>query len=78
MSPTASFQRVYETLRCYISDHKNEQLPNFHIITPQIPKCKAPKLSLVWLSIQCHGASKKVANVKKGALPGIFQGRGVF
>ena len=67
MSPTALFQRVWETLRCCIYDHKNEQLPNFHIITPQIPTCKAPKLFLVWLSIQCHSASKKVANVKTDA-----------
>ena len=41
MSPTASFQRVWETLRCSIYDCKNEQLLNFHIITPQIPTCKA-------------------------------------
>ena len=38
---TASFQRVWETLRCSIYDHKNEQLLNFHIITPQIPTGKA-------------------------------------
>ena len=42
MSPTASFLRVWETLRCAVYDHKNEQLLNFHIITPQIPTCKAP------------------------------------
>ena len=42
MSPTASFQRVWETLRCSIYDHKNEQLLNFHIITPQISTWKAP------------------------------------
>ena len=42
MSPTASFQPVWETLRCAIYDHKNEQLLNFYIITPQIPTCKAP------------------------------------
>ena len=40
--PTASFQRVWETLRCSIYDHKNEQLLNFYIITPQISCCKAP------------------------------------
>ena len=67
MSTSASFQRVWENLKCYIYDLKNEQLPNFHIITPQIPTCKGPKLFLVWLSIQRHGASKKVANVKAGA-----------
>ena len=72
MNPTASFQRVWETSRCYIYDHRNEQLPNFRIITPQIANCKAPKLFLVCLSVQCHGASKKVANVKKGALPRNF------
>ena len=42
MSPTASFQCVWETLRCSIYDHKNKQLLNFHIITPQILTCKAP------------------------------------
>ena len=72
MSPSASFQRVWETLRCSIYDYKNEQLPNFHIITPQIPTCKAPKLFLVWLPIQHHGDSKKIANVKTGAIRGIF------
>ena len=42
MRRTASFQRVWKTLRCLIYDHKNEQLLNFHIITPQIPTCKVP------------------------------------
>ena len=42
MSPTASFQRVWVNQRCSIYDHKNEQLLNFHIITPQIPTCKTP------------------------------------
>ena len=42
MSPTASFQRVWETVGCSIDDHMNEQLLNFHIITPQIPICKVP------------------------------------
>ena len=42
MSPTASFQRVLESWRCSIYDHKNEQLLNFYNITPQIPTCKAP------------------------------------
>ena len=41
MSPTESFQRVWETLRCSIYYHKNEQLLNFHIITPQISTCKS-------------------------------------
>ena len=67
MSPTASFQRVWETLRFSFCDQKNEKLPNFHIIAPQISICKARKLFLVWLSIQCHGATKKVADVKIGA-----------
>ena len=71
MSPTASFQRVWETWRCSIYDHKNEQLPNVHIIKHQILTWKARKLfsvwPVVWLSIQYHGASKKVANVKTGA-----------
>ena len=63
MSPTASFQGVWKTLKCYIYDYKSEKLPNFHVITPQSPTCKAPKLFLVWLSIQCHGTSEKEANV---------------
>ena len=42
MSPTVPFQRVWETLRCSIYDHQNEQLLNFHIITPQIVTCNAP------------------------------------
>ena len=42
MSPTASFQRVWETLKCSIYDYKSEKLLNFRIITPQIPACKAP------------------------------------
>ena len=45
---------------------KNEQLPNFFIVTCQIPTCEAPKPFVVWLSIQCHGASKKVEKVKTG------------
>ena len=47
MSPTASFQRVWETLGYSIYDHKNEQLPTFHITTPQIPTYDAPKLFLL-------------------------------
>ena len=65
------FQSVWETLRCSIYDSKNQQLPNFHIVTHQIPICKTPKPFLVWLSIQCHGAYEKVANVKTGAKQGI-------
>ena len=42
MSPTASFQRVWETLKCSIYDHKNEQPLKFLIITPQIPTCRVP------------------------------------
>ena len=64
MSPTALFQRVWETLRCSIYDLKNEQLPNVHITTLQISICKPPKLLLVWIPIQYNRASKKVAKVK--------------
>ena len=42
LSLTASFHRVWEALRWSICDRKNEQLLNFHIITPQIPTCKSP------------------------------------
>ena len=35
MIPTASFQCVWETLRCLICDQKKEQLLNFHIVTPK-------------------------------------------
>ena len=41
MSAKVAFQRVCNTLRCSIYNRKNEQLLNFHIITPQIPTCKA-------------------------------------
>ena len=44
MCSTASFQRVWENLRCSIYDHRNEQLLNFHIITPKIPTCNAPNI----------------------------------
>ena len=42
MSPTASFNRVCEMLRCSIYNPKKEQLLNFYIIKPQIPISKAP------------------------------------
>ena len=42
MSATASFQPVWVALRCSSYDHKNEQLLNFHIITPHILTWKAP------------------------------------
>ena len=72
------FQSVWETLRCSIYNFKNQQLPNFHIVTPQIPICKAPKPFLIWLSIQCHGVYEKVANVKTGAKQGNFWGSEFF
>ena len=75
MSPTASFQRVWETLRYSVYDHKNEQLrnvllhPKFLLARPDLqdPKFRLARLFLLWLSIQCHGASKKVAKFKTGA-----------
>ena len=42
MSPTASLQRVWESLRSSIYEHKNKQLLNFHIIAPQILTSRAP------------------------------------
>ena len=63
MSPTELFQRILETLRCSIYDFQNEQMPNFHIITPQIPTRKALKLFFLH-PIKYNGASKRVAKVK--------------
>ena len=61
MSPTATLQRVWETFRSSIYDLKNEQIPNFHIINPQILNST---LFLGRLPIQCDGAPKKVVKVK--------------
>ena len=40
-SRTASFQRIWEVLRCSIYDHRNEKLLRLHIIIPHILTCKA-------------------------------------
>ena len=60
MTPTTSFQRVWETFRCSIYDHKNEQLLNFHIITPQIPACKAPNRFQEFYNIKYFKAIKRL------------------
>ena len=58
MSPTASFQRVWETLRYLIYDHKNEQLLNFYIITLRIQTCKAPTRFQVSYNEKCFKVIK--------------------
>ena len=60
MTPTTSFQRVWETFRCSIYDHKNEQLLNFHIITPQIPACKALNRFQEFYNIKYFKAIKRL------------------
>ena len=39
---------------------------HFHVIIPQIPFRKVPKLFLVWCTIKCKGASKRLAKAKHG------------
>ena len=65
MSPTASFQRVWETLRCSIYDHKNEQLLNFHITTPEISTCKAPNRFQESYNIKYFKAIKRLKSLQK-------------
>ena len=66
MSPTASFQRVRETLRCSIYDHKNEQLLNFHIITHQIPTCKGPNRFQESYNVKYFKVIKRLKSLQKG------------
>ena len=65
MHPTASFQRVWETLRCIIYNHKNEQLLNFHIITPQIPTCQAPNRFQESYNVKYFKAIKRLKSPQK-------------
>ena len=65
MIPTASFQRVWETLRCSIYDCKNEQLLNSHIITPQIPTCEAPNRFLESYNIKYFKVIKLLRSLQK-------------
>ena len=65
MRPTASFQRVWETLRCVIYNHKNEQLLNFHIITPQIPTCQAPNRFQESYNVKYFKAIKRLKSPQK-------------
>ena len=65
MSRTASFERVLETLRCSIYDHKNEQLLNFHIITTQIPTCKAPNRFQESYDVKYFKVIKRLKSLQK-------------
>ena len=65
MTPTTSFQRVWETFRCSIYDHKNEQLPNFHIITPQIRTCKATNRFQESFNIKYFKVIKRLKSLQK-------------
>ena len=62
--PTASFQHVWETLRCSISDHKNEQILNFHIITHQILTCKTPQGSKFY-NVKYFKEMKRLKSLEK-------------
>ena len=65
MSPTASFHRVCETLRCSIYDHKNEQLLNFYIIKPQIPISKAPNRFQEFYKVKFFKVIKHLESLQK-------------
>ena len=65
MSLIASFQRVWETLRCSICDRKNEQLLKFHIITPQIPTCKAPNRFQESYNVRHFKVIKRLKSLQK-------------
>ena len=65
MSPTASFQCVWETLRCSIYDHKNGQLLNFYIITPRIPTCKAPNRFQESYNVKYFKVIKRLKSLQK-------------
>ena len=64
------FQRVWETLTCSVYDHKNEQLLNFHIITPQIATCKAPNRFQESYNVRCFNVIKLLKSPQKA---GIFR-----
>ena len=65
MSPRASFQRVCESLRCSIYVHKNGQLLNFHIITPQIATCKAPNRFQESYNVKYFKVIKRLKSLQK-------------
>ena len=70
---TASLERVWETLRCSIYDHMNGQILNFHIITPQIPTCKAPNRFQKSSKVKYFKVIKRLKSQKR-----ISKSRGVF
>ena len=65
MSPTASFQCVWKTLRCSIYDHKNGQLLNFYIITLRIPTCKAPNRFQESYNVKYFKVIKRLKSLQK-------------
>ena len=65
MSSTAPFELVWETLRYSIYDHKNEQLLNFHFITPQIPPCKAPNKFQEFYNVKYFRVIKRLRSLRK-------------
>ena len=65
----ALFQCAWEILRCSIYYHKiyyhkNEQL-NFHMITLQIPSCKAPNRFQESYNVKYVKAIKRLKNLQK-------------
>ena len=58
-------------LRCSIYDHKNEKLLNFHIITPQIPSCKAPNRFQESYNVKYFKLIKRLKSLQKSR--GVFR-----
>ena len=77
MSPTESFQRVWETLRCYIYDHKNEHYQTSILFTRQIPTCKAPKLSSMAVNLLLWSFQKSSKRQNRCVSRNVL-GRGSF
>ena len=65
MSPTASFQCVWETLRCSIYDNKNKLLLNFLIITPKILTCKTPNRFQESYNVKYFKVIKRLKSLQK-------------
>ena len=58
------FSKCLGNLRCSINDHKNEQLLNFHIITPQIRTCKAPNRFQGSYNVKYFKAMKRLKSLQ--------------
>ena len=65
MCAKASFQRVWESFRCSLYGHKNYQLLNVHIITPQIPTFKVPNRFQESYSVKCFKVIKHLKSIQK-------------